>query len=47
MQMAADIVQELCLDEDFVDSESLGKELTEEELDKIRAYLTYIYLVST
>ncbi|KAL7941152.1 hypothetical protein V8C42DRAFT_335503 [Trichoderma barbatum] len=47
MRMAADIVHDLCLDEDFLTSEPWGRGVTDEELDKIRAYLAYVYLVST
>lgn len=45
--MAADIIHELGLDENFLASDMWVQGITEEELDKIRAYLTYVYLVST
>jgi hypothetical protein len=45
--MAADIIHELGLDENFLASNLWGQGVTEEELDKIRAYLAYVYLVST
>ncbi|UKZ83027.1 hypothetical protein TrVFT333_010828 [Trichoderma virens FT-333] len=47
MRMAADIVHDLGLDEDFLTSDPWGQGVTEEELEKIRAYLAYVYLVST
>ncbi|KAL6851846.1 hypothetical protein J3F83DRAFT_757501 [Trichoderma novae-zelandiae] len=47
IRMAADIIHELGLDENFVASDLWGQAVTEEELDKIRAYLAYVYLVST
>ncbi|KAL7931557.1 hypothetical protein V8C35DRAFT_309791 [Trichoderma chlorosporum] len=47
MRMAADIVHDLNLDEDFLSSDPWGQGVTDEELEKIRAYLAYVYLVST
>ncbi|KAK1246141.1 hypothetical protein MKX07_005210 [Trichoderma sp. CBMAI-0711] len=47
IRMAADIIHELGLDENFLASNLWGQGVTEEELDKIRAYLAYVYLVST
>lgn len=47
MRMAADIVHDLSLDEDFLSSDPWGRGVTSEELDMIRAYLAYVYLVST
>lgn len=47
IRMAADIIHELGLDENFLASDMWVQGITEEELDKIRAYLTYVYLVST
>lgn len=45
LRMASDVVHDLCLDENFLASDTW--EVTDEELDKIRAYLAYVYLVST
>ncbi|KAL7806658.1 hypothetical protein V8C44DRAFT_338519 [Trichoderma aethiopicum] len=47
IRMAADIIHELGLDENFLASDMWVQGITKEELDKIRAYLTYVYLVST
>ena len=47
VRMAADIIHELGLDENFLASNVWGQRVTEEKLDKIRAYLAYVYLVST
>lgn len=48
LRIAADIVQDLRLDEDFRTlSGSWDQEATDDELDKIRAYLAFVYLVST
>ncbi|RFU79703.1 hypothetical protein TARUN_2509 [Trichoderma arundinaceum] len=47
MRMAEDLVQELCLDKDFLQSHPWERVVTEGELDKIRTYLAYVYLVST
>lgn len=46
--MAADLVRDLDLDQDFLMmADPLDRKVTDDELDKIRAYLAYIYLVST
>ncbi|KAH7146973.1 hypothetical protein B0J13DRAFT_584382 [Dactylonectria estremocensis] len=48
LRIAADLVRDLHLDEDFLTMpDSLGREVTDDELDKIRAYLAYLYLFST
>lgn len=47
MRMAADVVHDLGLDEDFLTSEPWEQDATDEELDKIRAYLAFVYIVTT
>ncbi|KAI8717128.1 hypothetical protein NCS52_00787400 [Fusarium sp. LHS14.1] len=48
LRMAADLVRDLELDQDFLMiPDSLDRKATDDELDKIRAYLAYVYLVST
>ncbi|EEU36939.1 uncharacterized protein NECHADRAFT_81093 [Fusarium vanettenii 77-13-4] len=48
LRMAADLVRDLDLDQDFLMmADPLDRKVTDDELDKIRAYLAYIYLVST
>ncbi len=48
MRMAADLVHNLHLDENFlIMPDPWGQEATDDELDKIRAYLAYVYMVST
>lgn len=48
LRIAADLVHDLHLDEDFLTMpDPLGRKVTDDELDKIRAYLAYQYLVST
>jgi hypothetical protein len=46
--MAADLVQDLHLDENFLTMrDPWSPKVTGDELEKIRAYLAYVYLVST
>ncbi|CRG83894.1 hypothetical protein PISL3812_01250 [Talaromyces islandicus] len=48
LRIAADLIHDLHLDEDFLTkADPLSPEVTDDELDKIRAYLAYLYLVST
>ncbi|KAI5456082.1 hypothetical protein BGZ63DRAFT_397381 [Mariannaea sp. PMI_226] len=48
LRIAADLIHDLRLDEDFLMMrDPLGREVTEDELDKIRAYVAYQYLIST
>ena len=47
MKIAADIIQDLGLDKDFLTSNPWTHMVTSEELEQIRAYLAYVCLVST
>ncbi|KFY78900.1 hypothetical protein V499_02026 [Pseudogymnoascus sp. VKM F-103] len=48
LRMAADLVQDLHLDENFLTMrDPWSPKVTGDELEKIRAYLAYVYLVST
>ncbi|OKL57185.1 hypothetical protein UA08_07329 [Talaromyces atroroseus] len=44
LRIAADLIHDLHLDEDFL---TIPDQVTDDELDKIRTYLAYLYLVST
>ncbi|KAM3455356.1 hypothetical protein NHJ6243_008564 [Beauveria neobassiana] len=47
MRMASDIVHDLNLDEDFLSSRPWEERVRTDDLDKIRTYLAFVYLVST
>ncbi|XWW95780.1 hypothetical protein V2A60_003747 [Cordyceps javanica] len=47
MRMASDIVHDLNLDENFLSSQLWGQGVRTDDLDRIRTYLAYVYLVST
>ncbi|KAJ3496294.1 hypothetical protein NLG97_g2753 [Lecanicillium saksenae] len=47
MRMASDIVRDMNLDENFLSSQPWEQGMRTDDLDKIRTYLAYVYLVST
>ncbi|KAM3445951.1 hypothetical protein NHJ13734_000128 [Beauveria thailandica] len=47
MRMASDIVHDLNLDDDFLTSRPWEERVRTDDLDKIRTYLAFVYLVST
>ncbi len=47
MRMAAGIVHDLNLDDDFLAFQPWEQGVRADDLDKIRTYLAYVYLVST
>ncbi|RMJ12426.1 hypothetical protein CDV36_007912 [Fusarium kuroshium] len=48
LRMAADLIHDLDLDQNFLEiPDPLSRKVTDDELDKIRAYLAFLYLVST
>jgi hypothetical protein len=48
LRIAADLIHDLDLDQDLLTMpDPLGRQVTDDELDKIRACLAYLYLVST
>ncbi|KAJ6786179.1 hypothetical protein PWT90_00741 [Aphanocladium album] len=47
MRMASDIVHDLNMDDNFLSSQPWEQGVRTDDLDKIRTYLVYVYLVST
>lgn len=48
LRIATDLIRDLQLDEDFLTMpDPLSREVTDDELEKIRTYLAYLYLIST
>ncbi|PCG89032.1 Hypothetical protein PENO1_106900 [Penicillium occitanis (nom. inval.)] len=48
LRIAGDLVHDLHLDEDFLSTfDPMSQKLTDNELDKIRAYLAYLYIILT